>query len=73
MIFEGKRSKPGLWMSGADSTKLLPPSEQRTRNSRHPMSGRSARKCSSRRHQARARKSHYKRRQRLHLSLRLQY
>src|SRR5262252_8794151 len=37
---------PGLWMNGADSTKPL--SDRRTRKSRHPMSGCSASKCSSR-------------------------
>src|SRR5215469_5999460 len=46
MTGEEKRSKPGLWISGADSTKPL--SDRRTRNSRHPMSGCSAGKCNSR-------------------------
>src|SRR6266705_4636588 len=46
MAYEGERSKPVLWMSGADSTKPL--SDRRTRKSRHPMSGCSSGKCSSR-------------------------
>src|SRR6266581_5420369 len=46
MVGEGKCSKSGLWMSGADSTKPL--SDRRTRKSRHPMSGCSAGKCNSR-------------------------
>src|SRR5215467_294777 len=46
MTGEGKCSKSGLWISGADSTKPL--SGRRTRKSRHPMSGCSAGKCNSR-------------------------
>jgi len=46
MAGEGKRSKSGLWMIGADSTKPL--SDRRTRKSRHPMSGCSSGKCNSR-------------------------